>query len=162
MEALGVDAEIVQGEVNFRFAAQRNRSLSPGGCFLVIGSLGVLFLAVSAGFAAYGAWLILPFAGLDFLGLCLAFWVIRGRSHDFECISIRGERLVIERRENGRDSRFEFNRHWVQVILEDSGGRRGARLALRSHGREVEFGAHLSALQRTAMARQLRQRLSIR
>jgi len=46
-------------------------------------------------------------------------------------------------------SRFELNRYWAQVV------RQGPRLALRSHGRDIEVGRHMCEEERCAMARDL-------
>ena len=62
--------------------AKRRRSISPLGLALVFGGLAALTLAIGAAFAALGAWLILPFAGLEVAGLCLAFWVMARRAAD--------------------------------------------------------------------------------
>jgi Integral membrane protein (DUF2244) len=57
---------------------------------------------------------------------------------------------------------FEFNRYWAQAVFSPAPGRPGGKLAIRSHGREVEIGIYLTAAQRAAAARQLRERLNIR
>ncbi len=52
---------------------RRNCSISPAGLLAVFSALSVAALAIGIGFALLGAWLILPFAGLEILGLGLAF-----------------------------------------------------------------------------------------
>jgi uncharacterized membrane protein len=47
--------------------------MSPAGLAKVFAALSLLVLAIGAGFAAAGAWLVLPFAGLDVLLLGAAF-----------------------------------------------------------------------------------------
>jgi uncharacterized membrane protein len=62
--------------------AKRRCSISPLGLALVFGGLAALTLSIGAAFAALGAWLILPFAGLEVAGLCAAFWVVARRAAD--------------------------------------------------------------------------------
>lgn len=53
-------------------------SISPAGFAGAFALLAVVTLAIGAGFALVGAWLVLPFAGLEVLGLGAAF-VCRAR-----------------------------------------------------------------------------------
>jgi uncharacterized membrane protein len=152
----------VENAADFTFAARRNDSLSSGGRFLVLGSLAVVLLAISLGFAFNGAWLIFPFAGLDILVVYLAFRYVEQRAGDYECISFHGDRIVIERRHEGKTDKFEFNSHWVQATFIESGDGERGRLLLRSHGKEVTFGIHLTGGQRAAVARRLKEHLKIR
>jgi len=144
---------------SFMLVTRRNSSLSSSGRRLVLGSLILITFAISLAFALHGAWLILPFAGAEMLVLYLAFRYIAQRAGDFERISIDGDRVLIERWETGRVSRFEFNRYWAQVVLQ-----REPRdtLAVRSHGQQVEFGRYLTDEQRREAARAIKQKLSSR
>ena len=54
---------------------KRNCSISPAGLLGVFVALGSVSLAFGIGFAMLGAWLILPFAGLEVLALGVAFMV---------------------------------------------------------------------------------------
>ncbi|OFZ89492.1 MAG: hypothetical protein A3F74_20445 [Betaproteobacteria bacterium RIFCSPLOWO2_12_FULL_62_58] len=144
------------GAAGFAFTARRNNSLSSSGRFLVFGFI----LSVSVGIAlaftwVFGAWLILPFAGLEMLGLYLAFHYIERHAADYERVVIQGDKLNVELRDGGRMTCFEFNRHWAQVVCTGD----GSRLALRSHGRELEIGRHMNEEQRLAVARELKREL---
>ena len=150
---------VVAGVTEVSFVSRRNNSLSPGGRALVLGSLAVVILVISLGFALNGAWLVLPFAGLDFLVVYLAFRYVERRSDDYEYLSLSGDQVLIERRERGGVRKYELNRHWVQVIYSPARGMETGRLALRSHGHEVEFGIHLNEEQRAEMARRLKDHL---
>jgi uncharacterized membrane protein len=119
-----------------------------------------LSLAISLAFVFHGAWLVLPFVGAEMFVLFLAFRFIERHAGDFESIAIKGDRALVERWETGRVSRCEFNCHWSQVVVQPSGLTGKTTLALRSHGREMEFGQHLTQDQKDALARTLRQRVS--
>jgi len=142
----------------YLLVARRNNSLTSSGRAVVFGSLVLISLAISLAFAMLGAWLVLPFAGTEMIVLFFAFRYVDRHAADYESIAIRGDRVLVERWEMGRLSRFELNRYWAQVVLnrEDPGR---TTLALRSHGRQVEFGHHLTQEQREALARTLRQQL---
>ncbi|HUL40491.1 MAG TPA: DUF2244 domain-containing protein [Burkholderiales bacterium] len=139
----------------YTLTAKRNNSLSTSGRYLVFGFIFVVSFGISTAFAAFGAWLVLPFAGLEMLVLFLAFYFIGRRSDDYERLTLNGDRLVLERMEHGRLGHFEFNRYWAQVVCDTE----GSRLALRSHGREVEFGLYLTEEERVKLARQLKDRI---
>ena len=56
-------------------------SISPAALACVFVSLGCVVLAIGAGFAMVGAWLVLPFSGLEVLLLAAAFvWHARNLS----------------------------------------------------------------------------------
>lgn len=125
----------------------------------MLGSFVLVFLAIALPFAFHGAWLILPFAGAEMVLLYLAFRAVERHAGDFESISISGDRVVVERWETGRVSRHEFNRYWAQVVFEPGASGAGELLALRSHGRVVQLGRHLTQEQRHRVARALKQHL---
>jgi uncharacterized membrane protein len=157
-----MNAKAVESAADFTFVARRNNSLSSGGRLLVLGSIALVILAISLGFALIGAWLIFPFAGLDILVVYLAFRYVERRADDYECIAFRDDTIVIERQHAAKTERFDFNRLWVQVTLIEFQGAKRSRLLLRSHGKEVEFGIHLTGEQRAALARRLKEHLKIR
>ena len=139
----------------FAFTARRNNSLSSSGRLLVFGF--VFFVSVGIGLAftvIFGAWPIMPFAGLEMLVLYLAFRYAERHAADYERLAIAGDRVEVEVLDGGRLRRFDCNRQWAQLVCRD-----GGRLALRSHGREIEIGRHLNEQQRLSVARQLKRKL---
>lgn len=153
---------IVQGIAGTTFVARRNNSLSPGGRRLVLGFLAVVVLAISLGFAFSGAWLVLPFGGLDVLLVYLAFRYMERHAGDYERMNLSDEKIVIERGQCGKTRRFEFNRHWAQVDYQEPRGMDSGKLILRSHGADVEFGIYLTNEQRAEVVRRLKEHLKIR
>jgi uncharacterized membrane protein len=141
----------------FSLLAQRNNSLSrlhrQWAFWFIFGAS--VFIALA--FTVSGAWPVLPFAGLEMAVLYAAFRYVDRHAADYECLEINGDRVRIEIRD-GRDvRRVELNRQWAQVVMAGVSGRR--RLALRSHGREVEFGRHLTNEERERVGRELLQQL---
>ena len=63
--------------------------MSPAGLAKVFAALSFLVLAIGAGFAAAGAWLVLPFAGLEVLLLGTAFALYARHAADYERLEAR-------------------------------------------------------------------------
>lgn len=144
------------GAAQFAFTARRNNSLSSSGRYIVFGFVFSVSTGIALAFTwIFGAWLIPPFAGLEMIGLYLAFRYVDRHAADYERVAIEGDRLNVELLDGGRMSCLEFNRSWVQVVCSADGG----RLALRSHGRELEIGRHMNEQQRLAVARELKREL---
>jgi len=141
------------------YFARRNNSLSSSGRLLVFGFILTVSLGIAAAFSlVFGAWPILPFAGLEMAVLYVAFRCIDRHAGDYERITIRGDSVSVEVREGSRVDRFELNRCWARVVMDELNDG-GARLALRSHGREIEVGRHLCESDRVEMARELAREL---
>ncbi|MEO8626732.1 MAG: DUF2244 domain-containing protein [Betaproteobacteria bacterium] len=152
----------ISGSGEFFLVARPNNSLTAEGRALVLGSLLFLSLVIALAFTWYGAWLVLPFTGVEMAVLGLAFVYIQRHAADYESIAIDGDRVLIERWETGTKRRYEFNRHWAQVVVHRERAAGPTILILRSHGREIEFGQHLTEPQKRAVAQTLRQQFSNR
>jgi len=142
----------------FSLVARRNNSLTSTGRFFVFAFIFIVSIGIAIAFAVIGAWMILPFAGLEMLVLYFAFRYMERHARDYERIEIGGERLEVEIFEAGRTQLHEFNPRWAQVVVRDG----GSRLALRSHGRELEIGRYLNDEQRLKFARELKRQLQAR
>lgn len=141
---------------DFSVTARRSYSLSPCGllsCFLF---LALVSWSIAIAFALHGAWLIMPFAGLEIAVLAWAFLHVARHSGDCERISICGSRLTVERVDGQRVRRTEFNRHWARVLLETDTQGGACRVALRAHGREVEVGSFVGRAERLELAQRLK------
>ena len=55
-------------------------SISPQSLLTVFALLAAVTLAIGIGFAVAGAWLVLPFAGAEVIGLAVAFAVVARRA----------------------------------------------------------------------------------
>jgi uncharacterized membrane protein len=138
------------------YTALRNNSLSSSGRRLAFGFIMVVSLGIAAGFSLiFGAWPIMPFAGLEMVVLYFAFRYIDRHAADYERITIRDASVAVEVKEGEDVSRLELSRYWASVVC----GSDGRRLVLRSHGREIEVGRHLCEEQRLEMARDLKREL---
>ena len=148
------DADFAENGAEFTYFRRHCSSLDWRLLQLVFGSLALFSTLVAIGFAAAGAWLILPFAGVEIAGLGIAAWWTVRRSGDFERLAFDGDRVVVEIRERGQSRQFEFNRCWVRLVNGNAG-----MFALRSHGREVAIGRFCGEESRQELAREVRSRL---
>jgi len=143
--------------------ARRRQSLAPGNRWVVFAALATVSAMLAVGFAAVGAWLVLPYSLLEIAALAWAFWYVGARAADWERLTVSGDRVIVEWCRGGTQARREWNRYWVQVDLAELPGPwPEARLALRFAGERWEFGAALPASERRAVARTLRRLLPLR
>lgn len=143
----------------FSLIAKRNCSLQAAERWRAFWLIAIVSAVIALGLAAIGAWPVLPFAGLELVALWIAFRRFAREADDFQRVTIRGDRLLVESCTRGRVERYEWNRYWTQVVVRDGSG--NCHVALRSHGREIEFGRCLSDGARLSAARKLRDRLRV-
>ena len=112
-------------ESEFCVVSRRNDSLGTRGRWVFFGSLCVVSFSLALGFAAFGAWMVLPYSALEMTVLYLAFRWFERHATDWERVSVSDDRVVVERERAGVRSRREFNRFWVRVEMQEGGfGRR--------------------------------------
>lgn len=148
--------EEARGE--FSVTVKRNCSLSPRALLVLLAATAGVSFAIGIGFALLGAWMILPFAGLEVAALAAAFYVNGRHAGDFERISLRRGLLKVEVREGDAVREHEFNPAWARLLVRETG--LGARAYILAHGREVEIARHLAPPARGALARALGERLA--
>ncbi|MDI1309692.1 MAG: DUF2244 domain-containing protein [Methylotenera sp.] len=151
-------------DLGYKIIARHNNSLAPKAAVKLLLALAGMILVVGIGFASIGAWLVLPFAGLEILAFAYAFNYIYLHSGDFESITIENDRVIVEKRNYKEVTTMVFQRHWAQVSLREVasvGGMIGKNgLFIRSHGKEIEFGKHfMNDEQRALLASELKQKL---
>jgi len=138
----------------FSLTLKRNCSISPAGLLGVFAALALQVLAIGAGFAAAGAWLVLPFAGLEVAVLVGAFIAVARHAADYEKIELRGGRLMVEVADARDTARLELEARRARVSLEGNN-----RVMLRGAQQELELGRYLDARTRAAFAAELGRRL---
>lgn len=134
-----------------------NRSLSLRGAVWLSLAYIAFMLAIGLGFLWAGAWMVLPFAGLEAVLIGAVFYFIYRHARDHELIVCTGNALNVIKHRAGLQSQHNFQRHWATVRLQ--GGENDwypSRLLLGSHGRFVEVGASLQERDRQALAKTLK------
>lgn len=141
-----------------RLTIRRNCSISPRALWLLLAAMAGVSFGIGTGFAVFGAWVILPFAGLEMVALTAAFYCMSRHAGDYEKFVEEQGALKVEIRDAGNTHAYEFNPYWARLVVQKRGPR--PRLALRSHGRELEIGRHLTDEGRLELAAVLGHRLS--
>jgi uncharacterized membrane protein len=136
-----------------------NRSLGLVARRWVLGAIAATTLGVAAGATAFGAWPVMPFAGLEVALVALAFGVLRRHDSDFERLEIGEHEVRVEARDARNLTRFVAHRPWARVVLRERGAR--CTLGLAYAGRTVPLGRMLSDEGRRQLAERLRGRLPI-
>jgi uncharacterized membrane protein len=103
-----------------------------------------------------GAWMVVPFAGLEVGCVAFAFWWIERQARDFDAVEISESEVVVTRCRNQRLESCSFSRGWVQidVVTDDWGREKGVRL--RQSERSVSLAEFLRGSEQRLAARTLR------
>ena len=142
---------------SFRVTFKPNSALSAASKQKIVVLLTVIPCLIGLGFALVGAWLILPFVGLEIVALAYAFYYINSHESDYESITIEGDSLVVQRSVGQQLSQQIINPYWVKVVKHELPNGE-LHLYLQSHGKEIEVGSYLTRKQRELLAKQLQQR----
>jgi uncharacterized membrane protein len=143
------------GNAGFSLTLKRNCSISPAGLAGVFAALAFVVVAIGTAFAIAGAWLVLPFAGLEVLLLGAAYVLYARRAADYERIVLDSGWLTVEVGEAQRTSRYEMEARRARVHLDEE------RVMLLGAREQLELGRHLDAQTRARFAAELQKRLRI-
>jgi uncharacterized membrane protein len=122
---------------------------------LAIASLSLL---VAFGMYAAGAWVVLPFACIEVLGLGTAFVVYARHATDFERVVVQFDGVVVDRGSSPEGlgatrERCTVFGSWVRV---EYGGKRRELVKLVSHRSCVEVGRFVPEHLRSRLAQEFR------
>jgi uncharacterized membrane protein len=141
-----------------RFELRPNSSLSPRAACVFYLSVAAVSLGIATSFAMLGYWPILPFAGLELLGLGAAMLTCQRRAQAREYISVDAHSVVVSKRGPGWKRDYRLARPWTRVDLQAAGvAHWPSRLLLRCSGRSVEVGTFLTEDERRGLRARLRE-----
>jgi uncharacterized membrane protein len=137
---------------------RRNCALSPrqlGAWFLAIASASLL---VAFGMYVAGAWVVLPFACVEVVGLGAAFVVYARHVTDFERVVVKSDGVVVDRGSSPESpgatrERCTVSGSWVRV---EYSGKRRELVKLVSHRSCVEVGRFVPEHLRLRLAQEFR------
>lgn len=119
--------------------------------------LAACIAVVAAWFASKGAWLVLPFAGLEVVVLGSGIYLNGRWAATREIIALNAADLRVYRGGHKLKEVTRLPRHWSRVtLLSDPSGWYPSRLLLECHGRWVEVGASLVEAERLQLTEDLR------
>jgi len=143
----------VDAASNLRVIIQPNRSLSWRQVKLVYLGVVAVSMAVAIAFALRGFWPVLPFAGVELLGLGAALYTCALRGHESEVVHVLPSTVTVEKGRRAPRARWEFARPWTRVrLLRPRVRWYPTRLTLGSHGRSVPLGEFLNEEERRHLA----------
>jgi uncharacterized membrane protein len=145
---------------SYKVTFKPNCTLSASGKQRVLLLLTLVPIVIGISFAFLGAWLILPFVGLEIVALICAFYYINKHEADYESISIENDTILIERCVGGSSTKEVMNPYWVKVVKHELANGE-LYVYLQSHGKELQVGRYLTRKQREFLAKQLQQRTGI-
>lgn len=142
-----------QDGCRYRFVVSPNCAMSWRSTKYLIWFFAACLAAVGAYFASLGAWLVLPFAGLELLVLVAGFYLNALAGHTREVIEIEGPVVRVFRGRRDLDLVASFPANWTRVALwRDPRGWYPSRLVLRCHGRRLEIAAKVVEAEREELA----------
>jgi uncharacterized membrane protein len=111
--------------------------------FLYIVSSFALIIAVS--FAAIGAWMVLPFTGIEILVLLIVMYRVSRKCYRKEVIRLTKDSIVVEQGQNKPVTSWHSELFWTRLIIQSqSHSWHSNRLFLRGRHDQIEIGAFLS------------------
>lgn len=158
------DMRVVSIECNtpeqHRVVLRPNTSLSWAEMKAVLAFLSLIIFIIGASFARIGAWLVLPFSGLEVILLGIAFYLNGHYSYQYEIITLDQDWIeVIKGRRKCQPIRL--SRSWAKIVLKPPWHHwHPSQLVIRSHGKEVVIGEFLIEEERKQLATTLQQMLS--
>jgi len=140
-----------------------NGSLNRHQGFALLAFCALVMATISGMFAAMGAWLVMPFSGLEWLLLAYCLHLSMRQSARWEVITIGEDLVKVEKGRSRPEQTYKFQRAWVMLNWIESPIRgQPSRLSLRLHGKEVEIGCFLLEAERQALVKELRVMLGSR
>jgi uncharacterized membrane protein len=144
-----------------RILIRPDRSLTWRQTKFVYAGIAIYSLSIALGMTAMGYWPILPFAGLELLGLGAGFYVVALDGRRSELVRVSADKVAVEKTPSHGGGTWETDRAWAQVrLLRSRIGWHPSRLVIRSHGKEVALGGFLTEGERRALAGELRRALA--
>lgn len=125
-----------------------------------VAGVGVCALLIALRFAILGAWIVLPLAIAEIVGLGLAFYLVARSGRQCEIIDVNDTEIRVVLDDGRKREEWSFQPYWVQVILQaDPIAWYPNRLFLRSHGKQIEIGRSLTDEERRQLSDDLQRRL---
>jgi len=140
-----------------RFVLSANSSMTQRQMTGFLLAAGVGMAGIGIGFSLLGLWLVWPFSGAEWLLLAYACKASLERSRMREVLTIDEATVRLETGRDKPNAEYCFQRAWLSVVWNPAEFRgHPGRLAIRSHGKQVEIGSFLAEPERERLARELR------
>lgn len=118
--------------------------------------LTMVVLAIGIMFALFGAWLVLPFAGLEILLLATGALIVCSRTDDADSLVISKNYVHLKQRRGSIQSVNSFIRKWTKIqLMPGKTGHEPSRLLVVCRADNIEIGEFLIESSRRRLYRQL-------
>jgi uncharacterized membrane protein len=146
--AIGMESPLLS------IATRQNRSLSKHGRRLWLLLIATSVAVIAGGAAMVGAWLILPFAGLEVFLVWLAFYFVGQHEMDYESLVVTKNEFRWECRAGRKLNKLEGSRHWATVSRTWETFE-AETIHLLYAGNKVSVGRLMSAAERRVLGEQM-------
>tara|TARA_B100001250_G_scaffold228424_1_gene196101 strand:+ start:342 stop:824 length:483 start_codon:yes stop_codon:yes gene_type:complete len=152
-----IQIESNKKESLFRITLTPNKSLSWKSNILFILAISVTCGAIGIAFYLAGAFLILPFAGLEIILVVTCVYLVVKRSYKQEIITLTPEKLKIEKGISKPNQFWEYFRIWAFVVVEKPKHPwYPAHIVITSKGERVPIGDFLTEKEKLDLVDKLR------
>ena len=152
-----IQIESNKKESLFRITLTPNKSLSWKSNILFILAISVTCGAIGIAFYIAGAFLILPFAGLEIILVGTCVYLVVKRSYKQEIITLTPEKLKIEKGISKPNQFWEYFRIWAFVVVEKPKHPwYPAHIVITSKGERVPIGDFLTEKEKLDLVDELR------
>lgn len=105
--------------------------------------LSFITLLVAFYFLQKGAWLVLPFSGLELLVIFTSMMMFFRRFYCCEIICFSEDSIVIEHGHKKIEQSYKYQRHWSKFHIQEKSKSDTPKIFIKSHGKEFELGSFL-------------------
>lgn len=135
-----------------------NQSLSWQVNLQILGAVVVLSMVIAVGFALMGAWVILPFAGLELTCLAVALYYTAWQANRQQRILLTFDQVLIEKGHRRLEQRYILQREWTTVHIHQPLHAWGTdEISLCYQGLVVPVGEFLNQADRAMLIEHLKQ-----
>lgn len=157
--SMNAPAKVESSPVVYSAVLRPHRSASRATTRLIVFLMCIIWLPTGFVFFLAGAWPILPFLGAEVVLLYGALRLNQYAGNALEAINLTREALTVRRIDHwGKQRKYSFSPHWLQVNLNSVTGDNNA-LELRSQGRSLIIAQFLLPQERQELAEALRREL---
>lgn len=137
--------EYLEGKTGTRLLLMPNRSLSWHGNVRVWLGLAAISMTVVTGMTLAGAWLVLPFAGLELAALAAGLYVTARHCQQKEILTLLPDTIRLEKGTDHKDSEWEWSRQTARIeIRTPRHPWTTPKLYLRHHARNISLAQFLN------------------
>lgn len=128
---------------------------------LIVSALSLVIFIIAVCMALFGAWMILPFSGIEILAIVFANYYVLSLSTYKEVITFTSEQVSVEKGKRRPAATIIFQRHWTQTkIIPPGHSGYLSQVNLCSMKEQVSIGNFLNEEDRRKLIRALNDMLN--